>query len=289
MTDRRAFIAGCQRSGTTLVRLILESHSMITCLDEEEAYRALCGSGESSSAVPFASLKMYKIPRFTEQLLAPEYSDAVYGRFPPFYRGEPVLFVVRRPDDVVASMLALSNQPGNPEWIEHHALPILQHRSQDDCFLQRYARELDLIESNPEAKHVVGAVYWKYKVDSLFDYLDAGLPIFPLQYERLVAEPRPVLKAIISWLGLSWEEVLLHHHELEHTQLSSKGIAIGGTDPRRPIDVQSVGRSQESITSVQRRDIASITHEVWMRVEALVRDFEPMAPYPWRKFHPACR
>ncbi len=35
------FILGCQRTGTTLMRLILESHSMVKCFDEPQCYEIL--------------------------------------------------------------------------------------------------------------------------------------------------------------------------------------------------------------------------------------------------------
>lgn len=40
---RRFFITGCQRSGTTLLRLILEGHQDIRCFDETRSYGVLAG------------------------------------------------------------------------------------------------------------------------------------------------------------------------------------------------------------------------------------------------------
>lgn len=37
----RFFISGCQRSGTTMLRLILESHPFIQCFDEVAGYDIL--------------------------------------------------------------------------------------------------------------------------------------------------------------------------------------------------------------------------------------------------------
>jgi hypothetical protein len=44
MSAERFFILGCQRSGTTLLRLILESHPDIFCYDEIKAYAVLQGT-----------------------------------------------------------------------------------------------------------------------------------------------------------------------------------------------------------------------------------------------------
>jgi hypothetical protein len=63
---RRFLITGCQRSGTTLLRLILGSHSKIHCYDEYLAYARL-RDGDASEAQG-CQLVGYKIPRWTEQL-----------------------------------------------------------------------------------------------------------------------------------------------------------------------------------------------------------------------------
>jgi Sulfotransferase family len=39
----RFFVAGCQRSGTTLLRLVLECHPRVYCFDEAIGYRVLAG------------------------------------------------------------------------------------------------------------------------------------------------------------------------------------------------------------------------------------------------------
>jgi hypothetical protein len=73
---RRFLITGCQRSGTTLLRLILGSHSKIYCYDEYLAYARL-RDGDASEAQGY-QLVGYKIPRWAEQLNDPQLS--VMGR-----------------------------------------------------------------------------------------------------------------------------------------------------------------------------------------------------------------
>ncbi len=123
---QRFYIAGCQRSGTTLLRLVLDSHPDIRCLDEAAAYDHLSGRSEMPIALADeAQLALgFKIPRFAEQLTWPEMIDPDYGRFPAFYDGEKTLFIVRDVCDVVASMLALKVD-GSRNWLDRHALQVL--------------------------------------------------------------------------------------------------------------------------------------------------------------------
>ena len=73
------FIAGCQRSGTTLMRLILECHDQVSCFDELRSYGALA---ERPLLQDLAGRKVgFKIPRWTEQLDAENLWDE--GQSPP--------------------------------------------------------------------------------------------------------------------------------------------------------------------------------------------------------------
>src|SRR6186713_2185314 len=100
------FITGCQRSGTTMMRLVLECHSGITCFDETRSYRALATREHDGPAA--AGLVGFKIPRLAEQLDQPRAFDLGLDDPPQgFYRGQNALFLVRDYRDVVASMLKL--------------------------------------------------------------------------------------------------------------------------------------------------------------------------------------
>src|SRR3989442_1785108 len=61
----RFFILGCQRTGTTLMRLVLECHSKILCFGEVRGYQALTNNERT---IPSGKqIVGFKIPRWTEQ------------------------------------------------------------------------------------------------------------------------------------------------------------------------------------------------------------------------------
>jgi hypothetical protein len=91
---KRFFIIGCQRSGTTLLRLILNSHSEISCADENISYDVLSDSNKFQNFLETKNKKKwigFKIPRFTEQINNHSIYD--YGLSTPiqnFYEMNPL-------------------------------------------------------------------------------------------------------------------------------------------------------------------------------------------------------
>jgi hypothetical protein len=102
----RFFILGCQRTGTTLLRLILESHPDVFCYDELIGYAVL--QKPAIETFPQAPLVGFKLPCWTEQLTKPLlFDEGVDGSCRSFYGGEKILFLQRGVRDTIASMLKL--------------------------------------------------------------------------------------------------------------------------------------------------------------------------------------
>ena len=72
----------------------------------------------------------------------------------------------------------------------------------DQSFRSRYSEELSLIENCHRRLVGLAALYWKYKTDALFRYLEQGLPVAGVCYERLVANPRSTLQSVCAHLGI---------------------------------------------------------------------------------------
>src|SRR3989338_1555877 len=104
---KRFFIIGCQRSGTTLLRLILESHHSIYCFDERRAYDFLKDKNNFSlfKFPDNSKLIGFKIPILTEQINNSFLHDyALSISMSNFYNMEPLVFIVRDCRDVICSM-----------------------------------------------------------------------------------------------------------------------------------------------------------------------------------------
>ncbi len=269
------FIAGCQRSGTTLMRLVLECHPGIECFDEVDAYRVL--ASQLDQLRPSRSLVGFKIPRWTEQLDARELWD--YGlpeRTARFYAGQKILFMVRGVRDTIASMLKLRS--GGASWLETWGEPIIDAKTEKDpAFADRYAKELRLRDQSTNRRLASGALYWKYKNDALFDLMSRGYPVLPVHYEAFVRDPQPVLERICTFLGIPWSFALLEHPRFAHREVFENGLTLGNTDPRRSIDASSVDQWRAFIPKDALIEIEAITGDLQRDLRAGLAETNPVS------------
>jgi hypothetical protein len=266
--DERAnwfFIIGCQRTGTTLMRLVLECHSQIHCCDESSAYNLL----RRTASPPAGSHRLLglKVPCVTEQLADASLWDEWLLRdgVDNDYCGQRLVFMVRDVRDTVSSMrqLHLHGAPWNgAPWIEKSMIPSLRAKIvKSPAFRARYAAEISRLSGARHPSLARAAFYWRYKTDALFDYLDRGFPVLLVRYEDLVRQPQIELLRICGFLQVPWEPQLLSHSLHPHGEVKGDGSTIGGTDPCRGIDTTSVQRWQQTFGAAEIEDILCFAGE----------------------------
>jgi Sulfotransferase domain len=236
--DHWFFILGCQRSGTTLLRLILECHPDVQCCDEWMAYHVLASRLEVTRERPLVG---FKVPRLTEQFGNAAFTEIAGTPVPNLYLGRPLIFMVRDVRDVVASMLKL--RINGMTWLDRWGKPVLESKvANDAAFCERYGPAFEAL-GHSRFPHVGAAgLYWRYKVEALFDYLRTGRQVLMVRYEDLVHRPAVELVRVCGFLGIRWEPALLDHPQFPHGELMRDGMAIGNTNPQRGIDDSSVGQ-----------------------------------------------
>ena len=228
-----AFIVGSQRSGTTMLGLALDAHDRSEVLDEDRAYMALAQQPSPGSRMP-----IYKVPVWT----------AAVGFFARHFPGGAYLFMRRPTVQVVASMLSLRGFTG-ASWAE--------------LFAETETRVAIAGFSDPEITHVLerhlaragenpallGTICAVAKQALASEYRARGLRVLEVDYEQLVARPRPALAGVLDFLGMPWSDRVLDRR--------AGGATIGQTDRGRAIDADSVDKytrvlDPETIGAIQR-------------------------------------
>lgn len=258
-------IVGCQRSGTTLLRLILDSHSKVSCFDESISHELLAkGNDVIDDFVSKAGMSHlgFKIPRFTEQLDSSELQDfGLNFTIDNFYRSEPIIFLSRDCRDVVCSMLNL--KIGEDSWLQTWGIPIIEYWLENsEIFKSSFGSTIQQVKDSNYYEVKMGALYWVFKNSAYLRYLQKGYPLHFVKYEDLVSNPKRTIQSIARFLGLLWEDSLLKHHEKSHSELSDKGLAVGRTDPKRRIDNSKVGQYQKQLTQQEQLAVLSVSESL---------------------------
>lgn len=263
------FITGCQRSGVTLLRLILESHSQVSCIDEYNAYNILEDANLLKKELANNKNKEwlgFKVPRLAEQMLEPYLVDVgIDFRIVNVYVGKPIIFMIRNVFDTIASMKTLEQY--GKSWIEVWAKKSIDFWiTINDDFRYNYREDLDLLKNSDQKLAVAGAIYWKFKTSSFFDYHNEHVPITTIRYEDLVTNSKKTIHDIIKFLGINWEDSLLSHEKKIHPETDMNGFAIGNTNTKLPIFNSSVNKYEKYLTFDEIREISKVSKELMLKL-----------------------
>ena len=198
VSTRPIFIVGCQRSGTTLLRLMLDSHPNISCGPETRflADLAQVTSGENWERMRlFGFPKEYWHTKFAE-MFASIQSDYAASRgkarwadktpryamslefINDLYPTSQIVHVIRDGRDVVAS-----------------------HRDRWGWLAAARA-----VEKWPRYITAARAVGKTLPPDRYME----------VRYEELVSDTEKTLRGLLDWLGEPWDEAVLAHDEQPH-------------------------------------------------------------------------
>lgn len=238
------FVGGAGRSGTTLLRVILDTHSRIACGPEIKVIPVVANlwAQFQTTFAPYlaeAQVSAGDVDRAFQALIAgvidplrrhagkPRVAEKTPNNvffFRHLHRMFPeatYVHVVRDGRDVVASLLTM-------DW-----------RGPDG---QR-------IDYTTDA--TLAARYWANSVIAARSFQSATQGqsrFFELRYEDLVARPESCLRALFDYLGEPWEpQVLAYHHRERSLGSESSAEAV-----RKPIYSTATGRWRTDLDAAQR-------------------------------------
>ncbi len=248
--DAPIFIGGCPRSGTTLLRVMIDSHPQIACGPELRAIPALASLSADMRRVSGATLAAHYglaaadldvvFARLIMSFLTPLHDHSGkrriaektpanvlhFGELARLFPRAAFVQVIRDGRDVVASLLKMTwtdGKTGRP-------LPITQSA------FAAAAAWVDHIEGGRKARA-------------------AGADYCELRYEDLVESPRRALAPLFDMLGEAWSDRVLDYRSNPSVGAGvneSSAEQVAGREP------SSRGRWQAELNSEQRAELKSV-------------------------------
>jgi tetratricopeptide (TPR) repeat protein len=225
LSEVPVFVVGMMRSGTTLVEQILASHPAVAGAGElpHLGLYASALPGRLSSQLPYPECLMQLDAR-TAQAVAAEYLQALQGQR---------MTAERVVDKMPLNFLGL----GFIAALFPRARIIHCRRDPLDtclsCFFRNFATSFpfknDLVQ--------LGRLYRDYERLMAHWRAVLAMPSFEVQYEELTAEPEPIIRRLVEFCGLDWNERCLRFHETQRPVRTASMLQV-----RRPIYRSAIGR-----------------------------------------------
>jgi len=208
----------------------------------------------------------FKTPRITEQMSEPFLADfGINLRTTNYYQGKPIIFMIRNVLDTVTSMKTLDQE--GISWINRWAQKTVDFWCETiPNFKKKYKQELGFLKNSKNKDIVAGAIYWKFKTASYFNYLNNKTPIIKIHYEDLVTNKKNVIKQVLDFLKLDWEDSVLSHEKFSHAETDSSGITVGNNDTKIPISTSSLDRYKKFLKHNETSEILKVTKDLMSKL-----------------------
>lgn len=282
---RPIFIVGVHRSGTTLLRYMLGSHSRIYIPPE-------------SDFIPNFFLHDPAGPLSGEQIARILRTIFERYRFVKEWKGEPPAldqFVLALPDRTPASFLnslysAYAGQYGAERWGDKTPIYASYIDLIHDIFPK--AQFLHIIRDGRDAALSMLDKYEhdEFHVDIFFaarnwvrricSAQSAGSRIGPslyyeLRYENLIDDPEGELRAICSFLGESYEPGMIEYHRVARERIPAESHFFSNV--RNPLSRRRIGRWQQEMPAEDQRLVQRVAGKLLAELGYTVIDLGPMS------------
>jgi hypothetical protein len=220
------FIIGCYRSGTSLLRRMLDSHSNIACPPESKFIVDLLKmlsnreALEGLGSMGFEKGHVFKATR--------NYIDYYFMNYA---QSKGKVYWADKTPDHVDYVDVLS------ELFEQKAKFVFIYRNGLDVAFSLYRRHFHVPDqyvsrNNFDDRFAGYANFWAEQVGKM---KSTGVcrsgAAFEMRYEDLVTEPEGILGALFDYLGIPYEPAVIDYHKFDH----DKGIEDGIVTIRKGI------------------------------------------------------
>ncbi len=251
MNDSPIFVGGAGRSGTTLIRVILDSHPNIACGPELKVTPIL--------ADLWHKFRTAHYPPLQEYLLMPEDINRIFGQM--------IASLLQKYRENAGKPRIAEKSPNNVFFFQH-----LHHIFPESPLIHVIRDGRDVVCSlltmnwvDPQTGKPVeytrdarkAAEYWASAIQmgrKAGNDPSIGPRYMELRYEAIVTEPEPTLQKLFAFIGELWDPAVLKFHEQERT-LAGESSA---DQVSRPLYAASVGRWKNDLNPADKQAVKEV-------------------------------
>jgi hypothetical protein len=241
MSEPPIFIGGVPRSGTTLLRVILDSHSRIACGTELRLVHALCKLWESAQAS--AGTLLERVYHCDEARLSALFAELILSFLRPAWHASGKARVAEKtPSNLLAFMQLNVLFPNSPLiHVCRDARDVVASR------LERSATDKSASRVQLAAAHALEWVEAMQLRRQLLAQPRLRERYHEIRYEELVSQPQPVLHSLFNFLGEQFEPAVLEFHRVQRNVAGSEEWSAAAVS--RPIFADSIGRWRRDLSA----------------------------------------
>ena len=243
------FVVGMNRSGTTLLRMMLDAHPQLTIPPETHFVPDLIKAVREDGATPESALEAMKSAR--------EWGD--FG-----FSDEEMLARLRalpklKPGPAVRTFYeAYMAEQGKPRWGEKtptyvQKMKLIQRALPEARFVHviRDGRDvalsvLDRTVRDLTAGDVAGR--WKKKITKAREDSPDLQYYTEIRYEDLILDTEPVLRRVADFIDLPWDDAMLSYHERSADRLKEMARALPADGRAKELSVERRLKTHEMTT-----------------------------------------
>ena len=243
------FVVGMNRSGTTLLRMMLDAHPDLTIPPETHFVPDLIKAAREDDATPESALEAMKAAR--------EWGD--FG-----FSDEEMLGRLRalpeiKPGPAVRTFYAAyTEEQGKPRWGEKtptyvQKMKLIQRAIPEARFVHviRDGRDVALSVLDRTVRDLTTGVVakrWQKKITKARGDSPQLHHYMEIRYEDLILDTEPVLRSVCEFIELPWDDGLLSYHERSAERLQEMARALPAEGRAKELSVERRMKTHEMTT-----------------------------------------
>ncbi|XP_042090693.2 protein-tyrosine sulfotransferase 2 isoform X5 [Ovis aries] len=245
------FVGGVPRSGTTLMRAMLDAHPEVRCGEETRIIPRVLAMRQAWSKSGREKL------RLDEAGVTDEVLDAAMQAFileVIAKHGEPARVLCNKDPFTLKSSVYLSRLFPNSKFL----LMVRDGRASVHSMITRKVT----IAGFDLSSYRDCLTKWNKAIEVMYaQCMEVGKDkCLPVYYEQLVLHPRRSLKVILDFLGIAWSDAVLHHEDLigKPGGVSLSKIERSTDQVIKPVNLEALSKWTGHIPGDVLRDMAQI-------------------------------